>query len=468
MMRNFFSLAEARRLVRLGVPVYVAQMSNMGMGFVDTVMTGQAGAADMAAVALAGSLWAPLSLFGLGVLLALTPLCAQLVGAGRENDTPGMLRQGVVCSFILAVPLMLLFHFLSLRMAVFGIEPHLADLAGGYLRAVLWGLPGLFLFISARGFLEGFSRTRPAMLVGLLGLLLNVPANYVLIYGKLGLPALGAVGCGIATALCFWSMALCMVLYVRRDGRALGPLFSPLWRPRPGERRVDWPTVGRIFRVGLPGALAMLFEVSLFAVTALLLAPLGTITVAGHQIAMNVAALLFMLPMSIGATATIRVGYCLGASQWDHARMVAWTALIIGTVLAVCNCLGTALLRRQIVLIYNDDGAVAALAEHLLLYAAAFQVLDAVQAVGIGILRGYNDTKIISAVCFTAYWIVGLPLGYALARTDILGPAWGASGFWLAFLAALGFGAACYTARIVWLHGRDGDWLRGKVSPGAP
>lgn len=462
---SFFSPLEAGRLIRLGIPVYIAQMSNMGMAFVDTAMTGQASAEDMAAVALAGSLWAPVSLFGVGVLLALTPLSAQLVGEGRSNRTPHMLRQGIWCSALLAVPLMLFFQIISHFLGAFGLEPRLAELSGGYLRAMVWGLPGLFLFVNVRCFLEGYSRTRPAMIIGILGLLLNVPINYILIYGKLGLPALGAVGCGVATALCFWFMALCMVFYVRRDALAdrLGALFRPLWSPLPGEARMDWPTIRRIFRIGLPSALAILFEVSLFAVTAILLAPLGTITVAGHQVAMNFSGVLFMIPLSMGITSTIRVGYCLGAGQWTHARLAAWTAMTLGLSFALINSLFTVLFRHQIVLVYNNDPAVVTLAAHLLLFSAAFQLIDTVQAVGIGILRGYNDTRIISVVCFVAYWIIGLPLGYVLARTDLLGPAWGAAGFWLSYLVVLGIGATCYTWRVIYLHGQDGESLRRRI-----
>lgn len=452
-------------MFRLGGPVFIAQMSNMGMSFVDTAMTGQASAEDMAAVALASSIWMPVSVFGVGVLLTLTPLTAQLAGAGKRRDTPHLLRQGMVCSLLLAVPLMLFFYLFSWRLDMFGLEPRLQALAGGYLRAMLWGLPGLFLFLNVRSLLEGFSRTRPAMIIGVLGLLLNVPCNYVLIYGKLGLPQLGAVGCGVATALCFWFMAACMVLYARRDSdmRELGPLFHPLWRPAPGASRVDWPVVRRVFRIGVPGALALTFEVTLFAITALLLAPLGTVTVAGHQIALNFSSLLFVVPLSMGITSTIRVGYCLGAGKWAAARVAAWTALTLGVGCALVNALFTVLLRQQIVLIYNSDSAVVALAGHLLLYAAAFQVLDAMQAVGTGILRGYNDTRMIFMVCLVVYWCISLPLGFVLARTTLLGPPWGAAGFWLAYLVALALGSVAYTWRIVQLHAKDEGWLRRKI-----
>lgn len=464
-LHGLFSLPEARTLVRLGIPVFIAQMSQMGMAFVDTAMTGQAGAEDMAAVAVAASVWNPVMLFGLGCLLSLPPLSAQLVGGGECRKTAHLMRQGIWLTAMLSVLLMTFFQIISRYFTAFGLEPRLAELAGGYLRAMLWGLPGLFLFVNVRSFLEGFSRTRPAMIIGVLGLILNVPCNYVLIYGKLGFPALGAVGCGVASAFSYWFMALCMIFYVRRDAssKSMGPLFAPLWRSVPDEKRIDWAVVRRIVRVGLPGALAILFEVSLFAVTALLLAPLGTTTVAGHQIAMNFGGVLFMVPLSLGITATIRVGYCLGAGRMRTARTIAWTAMIMGICCATLNALLTVFFREQIVLVYNTDPAVVVLAAHLLLYAAAFQVMDAAQAVSIGVLRGYNDTRVISAVCFVAYWVIGLPVGYALARTHRLGEPWGAAGFWLAYLLALGFGALCYIVRILYLHRQDAAKIRSMI-----
>ena len=470
MQNQFFSLSEARRFVALGLPVFVAQMSQMGMNFVDTAMTGQASTADMAAVAVSGSIWVPVSLLGMGCLLSLPAMMAHLVGGGEQQRTPHLLRQGLWLSSLLSLVLMGVFAFLSLHLELFGLDAELAPLAAGYLRAMLFGLPGMMLFVNVRGFLEGYARTRPAMLVGLLGLALNVPCNYVLIYGKLGLPQLGAVGCGVATALCYWFMGLTLALYARREARCrkLGPLFLPLLLPRTagegGEaRRVDWPLVWRIFRIGLPGALAACFEASLFAVTALLLAPLGKVIVAGHQIAMNFSSIVYMLPLSLNITVAIRVGQNLGAGRLERARLSARTALCMGAVSSLIIAACTALFREQIVHIYNDDPAVTALAMSLLLLGSCYQLVDALQTISIGILRAYNDTRIISLVCFTSYWIIGLPLGFTLARTDWLVPAMGPAGFWISYIVALGFGALCYLIRVHHLHGLDAEAVRRRI-----
>lgn len=473
MFQDIFSPAEARRFVALGLPVLIAQTTQMGMNFVDTAMTGQYGTTDMAAVAVAGSIWAPISLLGVGCLLALPPMTAHLAGAGKRDEAAQLLRQGIWLSLVLCLLLMSVFAVLSRHLDLFGLNGRMAELAGGYLRAMLWGLPGLMLFINIRSFLEGFSRTRPAMIVGILGLMLNVPVNYVFIYGKFGLPRLGGVGCGVATAICFWFMALCMVFYVRRDSqyRQLRPLFLPMLRPglaHDGEGnpfpRIDGALVLRILRIGLPGALAVCFEVSLFALTAILLAPLGEIVVSGHQIAMNYSAMIFMLPLSLNITATIRVGHFLGAGRIWRARVAARTALCLGMGCSLVAAACTLLFREQIIAIYIDDARVAALTMHLLLFTAAYQFVDAVQTISIGILRGYNDTRIISIVCLVSYWAIGLPVGYTLARTDWLTAApLGAQGFWTAYLIALGFGALCYTLRLRRLHRLDSVAILHKV-----
>lgn len=480
-MKAFFSWAEARRFFTIGLPIFIAQLSQTGMNFADTAMTGQYNAEDMAAVAVAGSIWGPVAVFGVGCLLALPPLSAQFVGAGKRRRAAHLLRQGVWLTLGLSLLLMAFFYAISWRLTSFGLAPPMAELAGGYLRALLWGLPGFMFFVNQRSFLEGFSRTRPAMIIGLLGLALNVPCNYMLIYGKCGFPPLGAVGCGVASALCYWFMGLAMMWFLRRDPqyRDLRPLFAPWLRrlvglgKKPGAAEgsgreeqgpvFDFPLMFRALRIGFPSALALFFEVSLFALSAILLAPLGTVMVAGNQIAMNFSALIFMVPLAIGMTATIRVGYCMGARKVAQARLSALTAMTLSVVFALLICGGTILGRGEIVHIYSEDPAVTQLAMRLLLFAAAYQIVDGLQMAGIGVLRGYNDTRIISVICFVAYWIIGLPLGYALARTDWIVPALGAEGFWISYLAALGFSAAAYWLRVRYLHHLPPEKLLARV-----
>jgi len=433
---RFFSLNEARRFLALGLPVLVTQIAQMGMNFVDTAMTGQASTADMAAVAVSGSIWVPVSLLGMGCLLSLPAMMAHLVGGGEQQRTPHLLRQGLWLSSLLSLVLMGVFAFLSLHLELFGLDAELAPLAAGYLRAMLFGLPGMMLFVNVRGFLEGYARTRPAMLVG----------------------------------LCYWFMGLTLALYARREARCrkLGPLFLPLLLPRTagegGEaRRVDWPLVWRIFRIGLPGALAACFEASLFAVTALLLAPLGKVVVAGHQIAMNFSSIVYMLPLSLNITVAIRVGQNLGAGRLERARLSARTALCLGLGLALLTMTTTLCLRPQIAQIYNSDPAVLGLAVGLLVFAAVNQIPESLQTVSIGVLRAYNDTRYILGVCLFSYWIVGLGTGWTLARTDWLVPAMGATGFWIGYGLALWVSFSLYRLRMGRLHRLDAEAVRQRI-----
>lgn len=456
-MKAFFSWSEAKKFAQIGVPIFVAQLAQTGMTFADTAMTGRYNAEDMAAVAIAGSIWAPVAVLGIGCLLALPPLSAQMVGANNRDGAAHLLRQGIWITIIISAILMVFFQRVSWHLDFFGLEPSLAAISGSYLRALLWGLPGFMFFINQRSFYEGFARTRPAMIIGLLGLLLNVPCNYVLIYGVFGLPALGATGCGIASAICMWFMGMAMMWLLSRDPRykELHPLFSPFHKRADGSPPgplFDTKLILRTLRIGFPSALALFFEVSLFALTAILLAPLGTIIVAGNQITTNFSALVFMIPLALGMTSTIRVGYCLGAHKISQARLATMTGLTIAVLLSGILCFLTIYFRIPICHIYSNDAPVVALGSSLMFYLGAYQIMDGLQMIGIGVLRGYNDTRIISLICFLAYVLIGLPLGYLLARTSFLGPPMGAQGFWIAYIVALTFGGTCYWLRVRFLH----------------
>jgi MATE family multidrug resistance protein len=249
-------------------------------------------------------------------------------------------------------------------------------------------------------------------------------------------------------------MGIALVWYTCKAAsyKDLQPLYAPLWRGAPGTPRLDFRLMGRILRIGVPGALALLFEVSCFAVCPLLLAPLGTITLAGHQVAMNFTGLLFMLPLALSITATIRVGRCLGEGRPDAGQGASWTALGMGFVLACVTSAGIILLRHEIPMLYTNDPLARALAAQLLLYTAAFQLMDAIQIICLGSLRGYNDTLFISLASFGGYWCLGLPLGFALARTDLLVPPMGAAGFWTAFVINLTLMALVFLLRLRRLH----------------
>ncbi len=433
---------ELSLLTKLAGPVFLAQIAQISMALVDTVMAGAASAVDMAGVAVATAFWNPTILFCQGILMAITPLVAQALGAGEREGLGVFVRQGLWIGAGLSLLGMGVLYGVACYIPAYGgMEPELARLSSGYLKAIMWGVPGIMIYCVMRTFQEGHGRTRPAMLAGFAGLCLNIPLNYIFVFGKLGMPALGGIGCGVASAVVCWLMAAIMVLSVRRSApRAIR------WQPL-------IPAVAlRLVRIGLPGAFALLVEVSSFALIALLIAPLGATVVAGHQVAMNVSSLLFMLPLSMGAATTIRIGTYLGEGDLPGARRVRR----IGLVFAIVNSLVVATFiyfcRHYIAAMYINDAAVRALAASLMLYTALYQVPDCIQMLSMAGMRGYNDTRAIMYISFLSYWVISLPLGYILALTNLLCQAMGVTGFWVAIILGLGVASSLYLIRVRFLE----------------
>jgi MATE family multidrug resistance protein len=444
-MQKYF--VEARQLLSLAIPVILAQIAQTSMGFVDTVMAGGYSATDMAAVAIGTSIWLPAILFGHGLLMALTPTVAQLNGSGRRERIAHQIRQGFWLAGIVSVLIMVvLWNAGHIIHAMKDIDPQLADKAVGYLRALLWGVPGYLFFQVARNQCEGLAKTKPGMVMGFIGLLVNIPVNYIFIYGHFGMPELGGVGCGVATAAVYWVMFFFMISYVRK-ARSMRDLKLPKGFIKP-----DWKVMYRLTQLGMPIALALFFEVTLFAVVALLVAPLGIVNVAGHQIALNFSSLMFVLPMSLSAAVTIRVGFRLGQGSTLDAQTAAWTGIGVGMCMATLTAIFTIVMREHIALLYNSNPEVVALAAHLMLLAAVYQLSDSVQVVGSGVLRGYKDTRSIFFITFIAYWVLGLPSGYILALTDWVVEPMGPAGFWTGFIIGLTSAAIMMMFRMRWLQ----------------
>jgi len=433
-------LEECRLQLALCVPVFLAQISMMSMGVVDIVMTGRVGPIDMAAVALASSLWLPIILFGQGMLLSITPRISFYRGSAQMHRFGHTIRQGLWLALIIAIPLMTLIYILSHKLTNLGVEDHLASLTGQYLRAIMWGGPAYLFFVAIRASFDGLARMRPAMVVGFAGLLINIPCNYVLIFGKLGIEPLGGVGAGVATAITYIAMFIMLLLSALRmpDVRSALRIFEwPVWK----ECRI-------LMQVGLPSALAMLCEVSMFACVSILLAPFGAIMIAGHQVALSFSGLAFMMPLSIGMAATVRIGYFHGmpskAGVLGATRVSLLLALCAGVIMAII----TFFLRHEIAMAYTEDITVMTIASTLLIFAAIYQCTDALQIVSVGILRGYNDTRAIFIITFVAYWVIAIPVGFFLGRTALWPSLEGAKGFWVAFILGVTLSAVAYLFRL--------------------
>ena len=420
----------------------LAQLSHMAIGFVDTVMAGRVSPADLAAVAIGGSIWFPVFFFAAGILMAITPIVAQHFGGANHREIPGVLRQGMWIALALGLGGLLLLRNMGWLLDILQLETEVRELAAGYLRAIAWGFPALAVYQALRSFSEGVSLTRPIMLIGFLGLACNIPANYVLIYGKLGFPALGGVGCGWASALVLWVMALALALLIRhsRGYRFLPPLL--VWE------RPAWQAIRQMIRLGFPIGISVFIETSMFAIIALLVASLGAEVVAGHQIALNFTSLIFMIPLSFSMAITIRVGQALGRQQPAAARFSAFTGIITTLVIAAFFSSLILWFSPAIAALYTPDAAVRQVAVALLFFAALFQISDAVQVSAAGALRGYKDTRVPMVITFIAFWFIGLPTGWLLGLSDLVGLHLGAAGFWIGLVAGLTTAALLQSLRL--------------------
>ncbi|MEL6117388.1 MATE family efflux transporter [Photobacterium sp. SP02] len=443
---------ETKRLLKLAIPVLIASVAQTAMSFIDTVMAGGVSATDMAAVSVASSVWMPAILFGIGVLFAMVPIVAQLNGSGQKDKIPFQVQQSFVLSLLLSVPIILVLYNAGILIDYMAVEPVLAEKTIGYLHAVLYAVPALLLFQALRSFSEGLSLTVPGMVIGFIGLLANIPLNWIFVYGKFGAPALGGIGCGVATAIVYWLMYFSMLVYVlvNRKLSRVG-LFHTWYRP-------ELKAILRQFKMGFPIAAALFFEVSIFAAIALLIAPLGSIVVAAHQIAINFSSLIFMLPMSLGAAVSIRVGHQLGEQNFDGAKISSHCGIWVGVAISVATAVLTIIFREQIGLLYTDNTEVIMLATQLLFLAAVYQCSDAVQVVAAGALRGYKDMRAIFIRTFIAYWVFGLPIGYALGMTHLITEPMGPHGFWIGTIVGLTAAALMLTVRLLWLQRQDHDF----------
>ncbi len=457
---------EAGLLIRLTLPLLFAQLSQTAMGFVDTVMAGRYASIDLAAVAVGSSLFFPVFLFLLGLQSAVTPLVAQANGRGDAAAVRRSIRLGVTIGFTAGVLLMPLLWSMRPFMVWMGVSAEVIPITARYLFAISWGLPLGGVFFALKGGGDGLARPRLSMFAGFVGLAVNIVANALFIYGRFGLPELGGVGCGWASALSLLVMPLCLAWLLARSRLAgTGRLFAP---PRADAPASSGPSVRGYLRLGLPLGLALFVECSIFALIALFLARLGSTVVAAHQIALNFTSLLYMLPYSLATALTVRTGFAIGRRRVRRLARIVRTGLGLALAGSSLTCLCIVVFREQIAALYTAEPAVRVLAASLLVYAAFFQPVDALQVNCSGILRGCRDTRVPLVFMLVAYWGIGLPLGYGLGMAEWGGMAPGPQGFWIGLIVALAAAAALLGGRVRVTLGRLEEGSGGAVRAGRP
>lgn len=449
--------AEIWATLALSWPLVLTNLSQFALALTDALFLGRVGTEALAAATLGANLfWAALSpCFGLA--MAAAPMCAQTRGRGR-GFVRGM-RRDVRAAFwactAATVPIWAVLWHAGPVLRLLGQDPVLADLAGDYVRALMWGMPCFCAFVVLRGFLAAEQRPGAALVVSLAGVALNVPLNAWLIHGGFGLPALGVVGAGIASSLCNLAMLLGLLGLIACNRRLRRfHLLGRLWR-------FDAARLREVAVIGLPIAGAMALEIAVFATAALAMGWLGAIAVAAHAIAVQVASATFMVPMGIAQAATARVGLMAGASRLPAASRAGWIGIALGTGFMALSASMLILFAGPIAWLFLDAGnagaaETASLAARLLVVAGLFQLADGLQAVAAGALRGLKDTRVPMLLAGFGYWGVGLPLGIYLAMSMEFGPV----GIWIGLAVGLFLVAALMLRRWMGLSAAGGLTLR--------
>lgn len=423
---------ETRTLSHLALPMMVAQIAQVATGFVDTVMAGRVSTDDLAAVSLGASIFVTVYVTLMGVVSALNPILSHQFGAGETRGIGETARQGLWFGLLLGcLGALLMLAIQPLLRQWLSLPDTVEDKVVLYIDGAAFGMPAAMMHRALHAFASSLNRPRPIMVVSLIALLLNIPLNYMLIHGLFGLPQLGGAGCGWATGVVMWFNAITLFVYLARNRALAGYGLT---------QQFSWPQWSRfpaILRLGLPIGLSFFVEVSLFSFIALLIAQLGTLVVASHQAVLNFSSLIYMIPQSIATALTIRVGQSIGSSDYQQARLISGLGIALSIAAALLTMLLVLLFRHQIIAMYSQDPAVVALGSTLMLFAAFYQLTDAMQTVASGALRGYKITTLPMVIHIVSFWGLGLGLGMVLGLTDWLLPRLGVHGFWAALVVSL-------------------------------
>jgi multidrug resistance protein, MATE family len=407
---------EIAATLSLSFPLVVANLASSAMTTTDIMMLGWLSPQALAAGALGYNLYFPLLVFGLGLVGAASPIVARMVGAD-PHDREGPRRaahQTFFTALILATPVWIVLWNARSILTAFGEQPELAAMAGTYLHGLEWAMAPNFLFFALRSVFAALNRPGPTLLAGLLAVGFNALGNWLLIFGHYGFPAWGVFGSGMATFFSQCFMLLVMIVYAFIDPHlARYRLFSGSWR-------FDAKAFGELWRLGASIGATIVFEVSIFAASVLLMGLIGAASLEAHAITFQITSFLFMIPMGIGQAATVRVGHAFGARDRLAASRAGWVAFAIVGGLMILTATTMLVFSRSLISIFVDvaaprNGEIVVLAGQFLLVAALFQLVDGAQVVTAGMLRGLHDARAPMLIALAGYWGLGLPIGAALA-----------------------------------------------------
>jgi MATE family multidrug resistance protein len=424
-------------MARLAAPIVLINVGLQAMGVVDAMMVGRLGGAAIASVALGNFYFFNVSIFGIGLLFALDPVVSQAIGAGAHDDAARGIQRGLVMAIMIAALVTLALMPGEPVLRALGQPSDVVHDTGVYVRHRAIGALPFFLFNAMRQSLQAVGTTRPIVVAVLLANIVNAAANWVLISGHLGAPALGVAGSGFATSLAMWSMAV-MLWVISRD--ILKPYVQP-WR----SEAFAWAPMRRTLVIGVPIGTQFFFESFAFGLTALFMGWMGTASLAGHEIALNMAALTFMVPLGISGAAAAVVGRAIGRGDMDAARRDALAAIVCGVGFMCLTAIAFLVAPTWIATRYTKEASTVAIAAALIPLAGMFQVFDGLQAVTSGVLRGTGDTRIPAMLHMVAFWGVGVPLGAFLGFRSPLRE----RGLWIGLVAGLAAAAVLQSWRVL-------------------
>lgn len=445
---------EIARLVALAWPIVLTQLALMMMGTVDYMMVGRAGVAEVGAVML-GNVWRMGTvLAGMGIVFGISPIVSQAHGAGDGRGVALAMQRGLVLAMVASVPIAILWWFAPQALQAFGQEPDLAVKAGQFVAVQIPSLPFLLAWSVQREYLQGRGILMPTVWVALIANVVNAALNWVLVFGNLGAPALGAVGSGMSTAAVQLAMPFMTWAWIHR-----ARLHAGAWVPW-SRAAIDPQGLLRILRIGVPVALALLLEMWTFQVATLWAGHLGQVPLAAHSIVLNMSSISFMVPLGISLAAVTRVGNLIGAGQHHQAQRAAWVAFALGASAMAVFALLFVALRAELPRLYTDELGVVAAATSILPIAAAFQLFDGTQVVGSGILRGMGRTRPAAVIHIVGFWGLALPLAWFLTfRGDR-----GLAGLWWGLALGLAVVALLLLLWVAWRGPARGAPLEREVS----
>ncbi|MCP4672843.1 MAG: MATE family efflux transporter [Desulfobacula sp.] len=418
---------QVKKTIQLSIPIVTGQLGQLMMSVVDNIMVGKVGAQALAAASIANAIFTLIMVVGFGLTMAVTPLTSIAFGAGKDEECGVVLRQGIIVNLFSGFLLCGVVLVLSQTIQYLNQPEEIVVSAVVYMNVLGFSIIPMMIFQSYRQFAEGVNYLKPAMHIMLFANFINIFANWIFIYGHLGVPPLGLTGAGIATISSRTFMAATLMIVIMRSPK------MKRFDPTLNYRKINFPMIRRLLTIGIPAGFQYFFEVGAFAASAIMVGWMGTTPLAAHQIALNLASISFMVAMGISSAGTIMVSNAVGRKDVAGTRVAGFCATFLCIVFMASAGLIFILFRFFLPSLYISDSAIIEISANLLIIVAFFQISDGTQAVGLGILRGITDMKIPTLITFAAYWLMGLPCGYLLAFKFNMG----IYGIWYGLLISL-------------------------------